>query len=32
MQTVDLYRAFQDSEALVLLPFPPQIGQLLRQR
>jgi hypothetical protein len=22
---------FQGSEALVLLPFPPQIGQLLRQ-
>jgi hypothetical protein len=32
MLTVDLYRAFQGTDALVLLPFPPQIGQLLRQR
>lgn len=31
MQTVDLYRAFQGTDALVLLPSPPQIGQLLRQ-
>jgi hypothetical protein len=32
MRTVDLYRAFQGTDALVLLPSPPQIGQLLRQR
>ncbi len=32
MRTVDLYRAFQGTDALVLLPFPPQIVQLLRQR
>ena len=32
MRTTSLYRAFQGTDALVLLPFPPQIGQLLRQR
>lgn len=32
MLTIYFYRVFQGSEALVLLPFPPQIGQLLRQR
>ena len=32
MRTVALYRTFQGTDALVLLPYPPQIRQLLRQR
>jgi len=30
MLTTSLNCAFQGTDALVLLPFPPQIGQLLR--